>query len=176
MDAFATPQIPMKEDELYMRRCIELADTAGRTEDFPFGAVLVLDGLIVAEGYNEALTNREVWRHAEMLALIRGQRNCTREELSRSVLYTSVEPCCMCSFAIQELSIRRVVFGLRSPVMGGYSKWQVLEDVEINEKFPNSFGHPPDVTADVLKDEVISGWKRWNVAKWETLRAKGIFV
>lgn len=158
-----------------MRRCIELAETGGKMGDFPFGSVVVLDDKIVSGEYNEAFQKNEVYRHAELLALLGAQKKLSRDELSRCTIYSSVEPCPMCAFAIQELNIRRVVFGLRSPIMGGYTKWKILQDEQINEAFPNTFGRIPEITSDVLKSEVIEGWRRWNLSKWKKLINKGVF-
>ena len=165
----------LSQDERYIKRCIELANTAGDAGEFPFGAVVVFNDEIISEGYNDALEQKEVYRHAEMLALVDAQKKLTREQLSECVLYSSVEPCAMCSFAVQELNIRRVVFGLRSPIMGGYSKWHILQDGLINTTFPNTFGRTPEIVPDVLKDQVIDGWKLWNNEKWERMYAKGVF-
>lgn len=163
------------EDSKYILRCIELAEQAGNRGDFPFGSLVVLDDRVVSEGYNEAFTKKEVYAHAELLALVDAQKKLSKEELSRCTLYSSVEPCAMCSFAIQELNIKRVVFGLRSPIMGGFTKWQILQDEEINKTFPNTFGRTPEIVPDVLKDKVIDGWKKWDSEKWERLISKGVF-
>lgn len=165
----------MNHDEDFIKRCIELGDEAAKAGDFPFGSVVVLDGKIVSEGRNELLAKNQIYRHAEMLALTETQGKLSKEELARCVIYSNVEPCPMCAFAIQELNIRRAVFGLRSPIMGGFSKWKILQDEELNKTFPNTFGKTPEITPDVLKSEVIEGWKRWNEEKWERLLAKGVF-
>src|SRR5260221_357927 len=106
-------------DEQYISRCIELSDQATKNGDFPFGSIVVLNDKIISQGYNQALNKKEVYRHAEMLALLDAQKKLSADELSQCVIYTNVEPCPMCAFAIQELNIKRVVFGLRSPIMGG---------------------------------------------------------
>ena len=165
----------MNHDESFIKRCIDLGDEAAKCGDFPFGSVVVMDGKVISEGYNELLAKNQIYRHAEMLALTEAQRKLSKEELTRCAIYSNVEPCSMCSFAIQELNIRRVVFGLRSPIMGGFSKWKILQDEELNKTFPNSFGRTPEIVPDVLKGKVIEGWKRWNKVKWERLLAKGVF-
>ena len=58
----------------------------------------------------------------------------------------------MCSFMIREFKIKRVVFALSSPFMGGYSKWNVLEDTELSQ-FKPFFGEPPEVLPNVLEGE-----------------------
>lgn len=165
----------LTQDEQYIMRCIDLARRAGELGDFPYGALVVLDDKIVSEKYNESFASNEVYKHAELLALVDAQKKLNRDQLSACTLYSSVEPCPMCSFAVQELNIKRVVFGLKSPIMGGYSRWGILQDEKLNQTFPNSFGRAPEIVADVLKDVVIEGWKQWNNDKWERLYNKGVF-
>ncbi|MEX0917438.1 MAG: nucleoside deaminase [Candidatus Paceibacterota bacterium] len=163
-------------DKQYIRECISIASVGTQYGEFPFGALVLFDGKVISKRHNESLHKKEVYRHAEMLALLDAQEILTPVELSRSTLYSSVEPCPMCSFAIQELNIGRVVFGLRSPVMGGYTKWPVLQDRQINDIFPKSFGRPPEIVPGILKSEVVRGWRLWNEGKWLKFIAKGVFV
>ena len=58
----------------------------------------------------------------------------------------------MCSFMIREYRIKKVVFSVLSPLMGGYSKWKILQDDEL-AKMPDFFGKPPEVIAGVLEHE-----------------------
>jgi len=165
----------LTQDEQYIRRCIHLAHQAGESGDFPIGSLVVLDNVIISERYNESFAKKEVYRHAELLALADAQKKLNRDQLSECTLCSSVEPCPMCSFAAQELNIKRVIFGLKSPIMGGYSRWSILQDKKLNETFPNSFGRAPEIVTDILKDAVIEGWKQWNNEKWERLYNKGVF-
>ncbi len=162
-------------DKFYMRQCIAVAKRGSAQRDFPFGAVVVHAGNIISERHNEALDKNEVYRHAEMLALLDAQRTLTQEQRISSTLYCTVEPCPMCSFAVQEVGIGRVVFGLRSFVMGGYSKWSILQDRHICEAFPKTFRGPPKVVPDFLKEDVAACWKEWNSEKWLRFETTGIF-
>lgn len=163
-------------DERYIRECVNIALVGTRYGEFPFGALVLFDDKVISKRHNESLHKKQVYRHAEMLALLDAQEILTPEGLSRSALYSSVEPCPMCSFAIQELNIKRVVFGLRSLVMGGYTKWPILQDRQINDIFPKSFGRPPEIMPDILREEVVRGWREWNEEKWLKFVAKGVFV
>ncbi|MBA3788887.1 nucleoside deaminase [Patescibacteria group bacterium] len=163
-------------DELYMQRCIELAAKGSKSMDFPFGSLLVHHDSIIAEFHNEALLTNEIYKHAEMLVLIHAQKELSSSQLKKATLYCTVEPCAMCSFAIQELGISRVVFGLRSPIMGGYSKWKILQDEELGATFPNTFGKAPEISPGVLRDSVADGWKKWNPEKWARFLEKGVFT
>ena len=54
----------------------------------------------------------------------------------------------MCSFPIREARISRVVFAIKSPIMGGFSRWNVLRDAELSNTMPEAFAEPPEVVAD----------------------------
>ena len=86
-------------------------------------------------------------RHAEILAISEAQRVLGRSDLSDCTIYSNVEPCPMCSFPIRETRIGRVVYAISSPMMGGFSKWNVLGDNEISNVMPQVFGDAPEVAA-----------------------------
>lgn len=161
-------------DEQWMRRCVELAEGSG--SDLPIGAVIVLDGKMVSEHCNETVRFQELHRHAELLALVTAESMLSASDMTRCTLYSSIEPCAMCSFAIRKLNIGRIVFGLRSPMMGGYSKWRILQDEDLATAFSIENGSIPEIVPDVMKSLVISGWKHWNKEKWDRLYARGLFI
>ena len=108
----------------YLDQCLELADEAVKNGDHPFGSLIVLDGKVVATSSNEVETLGDVTAHAEVRVLQKAQKKLTLEELSRSTLYTSTEPCPMCAGAIFWAEISHVVYGcsqeqLYSIVKGG---------------------------------------------------------
>ncbi len=164
-----------KFDTQCMRQCIAVAAEGAKMLDFPFGALVVHDGRVISCRHNEALDSKQVYRHAELLALADAQRELTASQLKEVTLYSTVEPCAMCAFAVQELGIKRVVFGLRSPIMGGFSKWPVLQDAQLGEAFPNTFGKAPEIVPDFLKEEVIAGWRTWNEERWQKFVSKHVF-
>lgn len=166
----------MNTDEDYIRKCIELGEEAAKKGDFPFGAVIANSDGVLSERHNESFSKKQVCYHAEMLAMLDAQHALGTNDLSKYTLYSSVEPCAMCSFAIQETKIRRVVFGLRSPIMGGYSRWGILQDELINETFPNGFYKAPQIEAGVLSHEIALSWENWNKEVWDTFCEKGVFV
>ena len=71
-----------------------------------------------------------------------------------------MEPCPMCALIIREYRIKRVVFYLNSPDMGGYTKYPILIDTDLSEKYPNHFGEVPEITIGVLKDKALEVWKK----------------
>lgn len=140
----------MTEDEKFIRHCIALSQQAVDSGDAPFGSVITQNGKVVAEASNEAAS--QVSNHAEILVLNKAAKALGTPDLFGCTLYTNCEPCPMCSFMIREHKIERVVFALPSPFMGGYTKWNILEDPELAE-FPPFFSAPPEVVGSVLEPE-----------------------
>jgi tRNA(adenine34) deaminase len=94
------------EDEQFMRMAIEEA----RQGDFPFGAVIVRDGALIARGRNLGRTTGDPTAHGEMVAIRRGVADRGAEALRGATLYTSGEPCAMCMGAILWCGTSRLVF------------------------------------------------------------------
>lgn len=137
-------------DETFIRRCIKLSKESVEKGDAPFGALIVRDGEILVEASNNA--SGRVSDHAEVLALHAAHEKLKTSDLTGCTLYSNCEPCPMCSFMAREYKISRVVFFLPSPFMGGYSKWNILEDNELI-MFQPFFGKVPEVVGGVLEDE-----------------------
>jgi tRNA(Arg) A34 adenosine deaminase TadA len=102
----------MHIDEQFVEQAIELAREARLAGDHPFGALLVLDGTVVLTARNTVQTDRDPTAHAETNLVAQAIRRLTPEEMRRSVLYTSCEPCAMCSGKMYWAGIRSVVYAL----------------------------------------------------------------
>jgi tRNA(adenine34) deaminase len=136
-----------------MARCIELSRESIAAGELPFGCVISRDDEVVAEATNRVARDRDVSRHAEMVAMSEAQRVLGTRRLSRCTLYSNVEPCAMCCYCIREHRMRKVVYAIRSPIMGGASKWKVLQDKEISGTIPEIFGRVPEIADAVMCDE-----------------------
>jgi tRNA(adenine34) deaminase len=158
-----------------MARCIELSRAGIGEGEYPFGSVIALDGRIVAEAANRTIGERDVSRHAEVIALSQAQKLLSKREFARATLYSNVEPCAMCSFCIREAWVGRVVYALRSPIMGGVSKWNILRDTEIASRIP-VFGPAPEVVIGVLSKEVQQVWRAWNPLAWQVIQMAEILT
>jgi tRNA(adenine34) deaminase len=145
------------QDEKYIQRCIELSAESMEKGDAPFGSLVVLNGEIIAESSNNAAA--KVSDHAEVIALHRAHENVGHSNLTGATLYTNCEPCPMCAFMTREYKISRLVYALPSPFMGGHSKWNIMEDEEL-EKFPPFFGAVPEVIGGVLEAEAKAVFQR----------------
>ena len=94
------------DDERFMRLALDEA----RQADYPFGAVIVRNGEVVARGRNLGKTNGDPTAHGEMMAIRHCLTSHGRDALAGSTLYTSGEPCAMCMGAIAWCHVGRVVF------------------------------------------------------------------
>lgn len=137
-------------DEQFMRRCIALSQASVEAGDAPFGSLIAIENKLIVEGLNDYKT--KVTEHAEIVALNRAHQVLGSSNLSECTLYTSCEPCPMCSFMIREFKIKRVVFALHSPHMGGFSKWSILKDEKLGNIQP-FFTQPPIVVPGYLENE-----------------------
>jgi tRNA(adenine34) deaminase len=164
-----------ESDTRMMERCIALSREAVAAGEFPFACVITDGDEVVAETTNRVKRDHDVTHHAELLAISEAYRKAGKRRLRRCTLYSTVEPCPMCSFMIRESNISRVVFAIRSPLMGGHSRWNVLGDDVLSASMPEMFGDPPAITVGVLQREAESVWWRMNPLVWGVIRLRGVF-
>lgn len=101
-----------QREEAFMRRAIELSEQALREKTGrPFGAVIVKDGVIIAEGINRVLPEHDCTWHAEIHAIREAGRALGTHDLTGCSMYASSEPCSMCAFAMSLARLDQVVFG-----------------------------------------------------------------
>jgi len=138
----------LPEDERWMQHALALADRAERQDDeIPVGAVLVsADGVVLGEGWNRNITERDPTAHAEIVALRQAGVNVANHRLLGSTLYVTLEPCAMCAMAMVHARIARLVFGASDPKTGAAgSVFDLVADPRHN--------HRIDVQGGVLADE-----------------------
>jgi len=138
-------------DTAMMARCIALSREAVDAGEYPFACVIAQGDEVVVEATNRVARDRDVTHHAELLAISEAQRKIGTGKLKGCTLYSTVEPCPMCSFPIREVGIGRVVFAIRSPLMGGHSRWDVLGDAVLSSSMPEVFGAAPTVAVGASK-------------------------
>jgi tRNA(adenine34) deaminase len=160
-------------DIAMMRRCIQLSAASVKLGELPFAALICNGGNFVAESTNRVVQSADVIQHAELTAISQAQKILGRADLNGCTLYSSVEPCAMCSFAARETGISRVVFSISSPIMGGLSKWNVLRDTEISHTMPEVFGPVPEVIVGLLREEAEKVWHAWNPIFWAVIKKRG---
>ncbi len=140
----------MEQDLKYIKQCIELSAQSVARGDAPFGAIIVLDNEIIGASENNAST--KISDHAEVMALHQAHEKLGHSNLKGATLYSNCEPCPMCSFMAREYKVSRVVYALTSPFMGGHSKWNIMEDEEL-QHFPPFFGPKPEVIGGLMQKE-----------------------
>lgn len=119
-------------DDAFMAAALAVGERARAGGNMPVGAVVVCDGRIVGEGPNLVLTETDPSAHAEIVAIRRAARALGQVDLSACTLYTTVEPCAMCTWSIVVARIPRLVVGVRHeaigrPDMGRYSVEGLLD-------------------------------------------------
>lgn len=159
-----------------MARCLELSRIGVQKGEYPFAAIIALGGKIVAEAINRTIRDGDVTRHAEVIALSQAQKTLCRKDFRRYTLYSSVEPCAMCSFCIREAWIGRVVYALASPCMGGMSKWNILRDDSMSDRIPQIFGPVPQIVSGLLAREAQLAWQEWNPLAWHLIQRLGLLM
>lgn len=113
----------MEKDILFMKKALKEAKKAYDIAEIPIGAVIVKDDKIIARGYNKREKNNMATAHAEMIAIEKACKKLNNWRLSDCTLYVTLEPCPMCTGAVINARIPRVVFGapdIKSGACGGF--------------------------------------------------------
>ncbi|MBU2898411.1 tRNA adenosine(34) deaminase TadA [Vibrio hepatarius] len=100
-----------EQDHLFMQRAIELAAQAELEGEVPVGAVLVREGKIIAEGWNQSIALHDATAHAEMQVLRKAGQKLKNYRLLDTTLYVTLEPCPMCAGALLHSRVQRIIFG-----------------------------------------------------------------
>lgn len=103
----------MTQDDEFLRRAIELAVASRASGDAPFGSLLVgPDGEVLAEEHNTVLSERDIIAHPELKLARWAARTLTETQAAATTMYTSCQPCAMCTGAISRAGLKRVVYAL----------------------------------------------------------------
>ncbi len=111
----------MKDHQYFMRHCLKLAKDALANGNPPVGAAIVKDGEIIGQGIEAGKSEGDITCHAEIEAVRDAVTKLNRKDLSDCSLYTTHEPCIMCSYVIRHHAIREVIIGSRVKAIGGMS-------------------------------------------------------
>lgn len=122
-------------DERWMQHALKLADKAEQAGEVPVGAVLVLEGQVIGEGYNLVISQSDPCAHAEIMALRAGGEQIANYRILDATLYVTLEPCCMCAGAIVHSRIKRIVYGAPDLKTGAAdSAFKLLSDPKHNHQ------------------------------------------
>ena len=136
----------MTEQERFMKEAIRQAKKAAALGEVPIGCVIVHDGQVIGRGYNRRNTDKSTLAHAEITAIKRASKKLGDWRLEECTLYVTLEPCQMCSGAIVQARIPRVVVGCMNPKAGCAGSILNLLQVE-------AFNHQAELTTGVLEEE-----------------------
>ncbi len=101
----------MMDDEYYMQQALKEAEKAFEEGEVPVGAVVVIEGKIIARGHNQVEKLKDPTAHAEIIALTSAFNFLGAKYLPNAVLYVTVEPCLMCAGALYWSKVDRIVWG-----------------------------------------------------------------
>lgn len=133
-------------DEDYMKLALALAQQAADVGEVPVGALVVKDGEIIGRGYNHPISGADPSAHAEMAALRDAARHLGNYRLVGCALYVTLEPCAMCTGAIQHARIARLVFGASDPKTGACGS-------VVNLMAEEKLNHHCEVTSGILAEQ-----------------------
>ncbi len=153
-----TEKVPM--EETLMRRCLELAEGSRRSGETPVGALVVRNGEILGEGLEATRALLDPSAHAEVQALRAACQAARSLDLTGTTLYTTVEPCVLCAYAIRRAGVSRIVYGIPAGQAGGVtSRYNLLTDDTLTGWPP-----PPEVVSGVLGEECMEKLKQPRMA------------
>ena len=140
-------------DKHYMSLALRLAREAFLCNEVPVGALLVVEGKICGWGFNRRMDGNHITGHAEIVALDTASEMLGNWRLMRSTLYVTLEPCIMCTGALLQARVDRVVFGCRDPKAGAMRSLYALgEDPRLNHRIKVEEGIYADESAKLLRD------------------------
>jgi len=151
------------DDDRWMRRAIELARQGeAREGSNPIGCVIVRDGVAIAEACNEVDLLHDPTAHAEMLAIRRAGAGLQCQELRGAVLYTTLQPCGMCTMASIWAKLGRIVFGAgRDDVHRMYFEERHLDTMDfIRDAFRDDLSLEGGVLAEECAGLYVSRWAK----------------
>ena len=118
-----------------MQEALRLARAAAEAGEVPVGAVVVHDGAVIARAYNSPITTVDPTAHAEILAIREAARCLGNYRLNGCTIYVTLEPCAMCSGALVNARLDRLVFGARDIRYGGVrSKFRISDSELLNHR------------------------------------------
>lgn len=123
------------DDAHWMRRALALAVQAEAMGEVPVGALVVQDGAVIGEGWNQSIVAHDPTAHAEVVAIRAAAVRLRNHRMPGTTLYVTLEPCAMCAGAIVQARIARVVFGARDPRTGAAgSVFNLLDNPALNHR------------------------------------------
>jgi len=133
-------------DNDYMQIALDLAQLAAAAGEVPVGAIVVKDGAIIGRGSNAPITTHDPTAHAEIRAMRDAAQHLGNYRLVDCTLYVTLEPCAMCSGAIQHARIAKLIYGASDPKTGACgSVVNLMAEPKLN--------HHTEITGGVMAEQ-----------------------
>lgn len=130
-------------NDIYMKIALKEAKKALKKNEVPIGAVIVKNNKIIAKAHNQKEKTKIVTKHAEIIAIEKACKKLKTWHLNDCILYTTVEPCLMCSGAIIQSRIDKVVYGTENEKFGKLNNIIKNDNIKI------------EIESGILKNESI---------------------
>lgn len=141
------------QDLVYMQRALLLARQGEALGEVPVGAVIVVNDLVLGEGFNRPISSHDPTAHAEVVALRAAAEKLGNYRLEGATLYVTLEPCTMCVGALVHARVARVVYAASEPKAGSLvSARRQLESGYYNHVFAHEGGLCADEAGAMLSD------------------------
>ena len=137
-----------------MKEALKEAELAALEDEVPIGCVIVINDKIVARSHNQRDKTNNPLGHAEMLAIKKASEVVNDWQLVDAELYVTIEPCIMCSGAIIQSRIKRVIFGAPDIRGGAFGS-------SINVLDANNINHYPEIVKGILEEECSTIIKKY---------------
>lgn len=138
-----------EQDIQFMQRALKQAQIASELGEVPVGAVIVLNGEVIAEAHNSPISNCDPTGHAEINALRKAAENIGNYRLNGADIYVTLEPCVMCAGALVHARIAHCYFGAHDLRSGALeTKFSISQSPDLNHKI--------DYAAGLLADESVA--------------------
>jgi tRNA(Arg) A34 adenosine deaminase TadA len=145
--------------EKYIRKCLDLAISAGKKGNHTFGAVLVHNDEIIMSAENTVNSDDDSTRHAELNLVVKSRREFPEKVLRQSTIYTSTAPCLMCTATIWSAGISRIVYSVSYETFAEQiaTAYKYIPCDEVFERL----GTAAEITGPILEEEGIKVFQFW---------------
>ena len=135
----------------FMNEALKEAKKAKLENEIPIGAVIVINGKIVAKGHNKREKSQNALHHAEIIAIDKACRKLKSWRLEDATIYVTLEPCPMCAGAIANARIKQVVYGAKDKSSNDNLSDTILSSTRLNHKVETIYQETPEC-AQILTD------------------------
>ncbi len=118
----------------FMRAALKEAEKALQKQEVPIGAVIVLEGKIIARGHNQREGLQNATKHAEIIAIEKACKKLHSWRLDNAEIYVTLEPCPMCAGAIANARIKKVIYGATDTTANDHLCESILKSNRLNHK------------------------------------------